>query len=63
MMRLVAARLAQILGVHLLEQRVLVALADGPFASSSSYRACGAQGLEVREVAHAGRTAWAGRRR
>ena len=29
MMRLVAARLAQILGVHFLEQRVLVALADG----------------------------------
>ncbi len=29
MMRLVAARLAQIFGVHLLEQRVLVALADG----------------------------------
>ena len=47
MMRLVAARLAQILGVHFLEQRVLVALADG-LRVILAVQGCGAQGLQVR---------------
>ena len=47
MMRLVAARLAQILGVHFLEQRVLVALAHG-LRVILAVQGCGAQGLQVR---------------
>ena len=54
MMRLVAARLAQIFGVHFLEQRVLVALADG-LRVILAVQGCGAQGLQVRKVAHTGR--------
>lgn len=49
MMRLVAARLAQIFGVHFLEQRVLVALADG-LRVILAVQGCGAQGLQVRKL-------------